>query len=118
MCVGLGALPFPRYASLLHRPHVDLLQGVLTVLHNICRHAHLLPAVYEAEDCLTVLTERLQFFRCAQYGRQVQNAHCAWPSTLRSPSCPCAPLSHQPAVPHSCPSRFASLPAQSGAGAC
>lgn len=37
--------------------------GVYAVLNNICRHKQLVPAVFAAEDCICVLTERLQFFR-------------------------------------------------------
>jgi len=54
-------------ANVLHararRPHLDLLLSVLNVLHSICRHPSLVPAVFYAEDSICVLTERLQFFR-------------------------------------------------------
>ncbi|KAL6765370.1 hypothetical protein V8C86DRAFT_2458344 [Haematococcus lacustris] len=45
------------------KPHVDLLLRMLAVMSHICRHAHLVPAVFASEDCIPTLSERLQFFR-------------------------------------------------------
>ncbi|PNH10245.1 Abnormal spindle-like microcephaly-associated [Tetrabaena socialis] len=45
------------------KPHVEVLHRALAVLHNICRCTALVSDVFHAEDCLTVLSEVLQFFR-------------------------------------------------------
>ncbi|KAJ9507371.1 hypothetical protein QJQ45_006338 [Haematococcus lacustris] len=45
------------------KPHVELLLRMLAVMSHICRHAHLVPAMFASEDCIPTLSERLQFFR-------------------------------------------------------
>ncbi|KAG2492393.1 hypothetical protein HYH03_009339 [Edaphochlamys debaryana] len=45
------------------RPHIEVLNRTLAVLANICRYDELIPDVFHSDDCLAVLSERLQFFR-------------------------------------------------------
>ena len=45
------------------QPHVELLKHALGTLGSICRYQELQPAVYAAEDCISMLTELLQMFR-------------------------------------------------------
>ncbi|EFJ40339.1 microtubule-associated protein Asp [Volvox carteri f. nagariensis] len=50
------------------KPHIDVLIRTLAALHNICscpsiRYDTFVPDVFHAEECLAVLSERLQYFR-------------------------------------------------------
>ncbi|GLI66525.1 hypothetical protein VaNZ11_010395 [Volvox africanus] len=48
------------------KPYGDMLNRTLAVLHNVCRYQELIPEVYYAEDCLTVLSELAQYYRDAE----------------------------------------------------
>ncbi len=45
------------------RPHESTLNSLLGIMNNICRYPDLLPEVFKAEDCMEILSEKLQMFR-------------------------------------------------------
>lgn len=57
-------------------PHVRLLKLALATLLNLCCHPALLPVVFQAEECVYQLGERMQFFRDAE----------VWASRMRGAS--------------------------------
>eukprot|EP00198_Chlamydomonas_reinhardtii_P006104 XP_001695440.1 predicted protein [Chlamydomonas reinhardtii] len=92
-----GVTALLRFMRGLNRskPHIDVLNRTLNVLLNICRYDDLLPDVYHSEECLTVLSERLQFFRDTE---EVFNPTVAVLQRLTSP--PELAGDVQPAVRH------------------
>ncbi|MEW5314489.1 MAG: hypothetical protein WDW38_005985 [Sanguina aurantia] len=70
------------------KPHEPLLHGALAILANICRYDDMLPVVMGADDCMTILSERLQFFRDTEvrrYSSQPWPSSPGWP-TLGHPA--------------------------------
>jgi len=45
------------------KPHVDLQLAALAVLSHVCKYSDLVPLVFAADDCITVLSEKLQLYR-------------------------------------------------------
>jgi hypothetical protein len=45
------------------KPHVEMLKRILAILAHVCRYPELVRGVFESDDCVSILSERLQFFR-------------------------------------------------------
>ena len=45
------------------KPHEQTLRSLLGILSNLCRYDELLPAVFQAQESIVVMTDKLQAFR-------------------------------------------------------